>query len=360
MAMRSGNGGWCSRVAAGLIALAAAGVIGVGGEAEACSRVLWNHAGRGVYVGRNMDWFEDLRSNMWVLPRGMARDGATPVNPLRWTSRYGSFVITAYDGASCDGVNERGLAGHVLYLPETTVGPRDAARPGLSVSMWMQHLLDTCATVAEVAEVSRSEPFQLRMAVHEGSGKAGTIHLAFEDPTGDSVVLECIDGRVRVYHDRAHTVMTNQPTFDKQLENLRRYRGFGGQERLPGTHEPSDRFVRAAYYAKNLPTPGSEREAVAAVMSVMRNVSAPFGTSDPDRPNVSTTIWRTVYSLGTGVVYYDSVVSPNVFWVNTRELDYSPGAGVRRLTLVGNFDLHGDVTAKFEKAEMFTAMPAPE
>ncbi|HVL12077.1 MAG TPA: linear amide C-N hydrolase [Gemmata sp.] len=166
-------------------------------------------------------------------------------------------------------------------------------------------------------------------------------------------MLECIDGEIKVYHGREHTVMTNQPTFDKQLENLRQYRGFGGDKRLPGTHEPADRFVRGAYYVKNLPKPKSDREAVAAMMSVMRNVSAPFGVADPDRPNVSTTIWRTVTDLTNGVLYYDGVFSPQVFWVDTKKLKFDAGEPVRKLTVVGSFDLMGEASGKFEKAEMF-------
>jgi choloylglycine hydrolase len=52
-------------------------------QAQACSRALWNWPGLGVFVGRNLDWFEDAESNFWILPRGMEREGATPANPLR-------------------------------------------------------------------------------------------------------------------------------------------------------------------------------------------------------------------------------------------------------------------------------------
>lgn len=85
--------------------------------ATPCSRILWNDNGRSVIVGRNMDWFEDIRSNLWVLPRGMQRSGLAQVNPLLWTSKYGSVVITAYDVGTADGINEKGLAGHLLFLP---------------------------------------------------------------------------------------------------------------------------------------------------------------------------------------------------------------------------------------------------
>ncbi|MDT5173829.1 MAG: hypothetical protein QOG37_1080 [Mycobacterium sp.] len=70
--------------------------------------------------------------------RGRDRDGgslagATVVaeNPKRWTSRYGSLITTVYGIGTVDGLNERGLGVHALYLKSTDVGPRDPAKPGL-------------------------------------------------------------------------------------------------------------------------------------------------------------------------------------------------------------------------------------
>lgn len=338
-------------------ALAIVAVVASASAAFPCSRILWNDTGRSVLVGRNMDWFEDLKSNAWVLPRGMKRDGLAPKNPLAWTSKYGSLIITAYDAGTADGINEKGLACHFLYLPETSVAPRDEKVPGLSMSMWAQFYLDNFATVADAVKAVKDQPFQLLMAVEPTSKKPTTVHLALNDAAGDSAVLECIKGEVKVYHSRDYTVMTNQPTFDKQLENLKQYRGFGGDKRLPGTHEPADRFVRGAYYVKHLPKPKTDREAVAALMSVMRNVSAPFGIADPERPNVSTTIWRTVTDLSRGVLYYDGVFSPQVFWVDTKKLNFAEGQPVRKLTVVDNFDLAGEVSGQFKPAEMFRFLP---
>lgn len=328
--------------------------------ARPCSRVLWNDSGRNVLVGRNMDWFEDMKSNVWVLPRGMKRDGLAEKNPLKWTSKYGSLIVSAYDVGTADGVNEKGLGVHFLYLPETEVGKRDEAVPGLSMSMWAQYYLDRFATVDEAVKAIKTEPYQLRMAVEPTSKKPATVHLAINDATGDSAILECIKGELKVYHSREYTVMTNQPTFDKQQENLKQYRGFGGEKKLPGTHEPADRFVRGAYYVKNLPKPKSDREAVAAIMSVMRNTSAPFGVADPERPNVSTTIWRTVTDLSDRVLYYDGVFSPQVFWLDLKKLKFDETEPVRKLTVAGNFELMGEVSGKCEKAELFKFLPPVE
>lgn len=89
------------------------------------------------------------------------------------------------------------------------------------------------------------------------------------------------------------------------------------------------------------------------MMSVMRNVSAPFGVADPERPNVSTTVWRTVTDLSNRVLYYDSVLSPQVFWVDTKKIKFDADQPVRKLTLVDNFEHSGEVSGKFVRANMF-------
>ena len=94
-------------------------------------------------------------------------------------------------------------------------------------------------------------------------------------------------------------------------------------------------------------------ESAPVLMSVMRNVSAPFGIADPERPNVSATIWRTITDLTHGVLYYDGVQSPQVFWLETKKLKFDPAAGVRKLTVVDNFDLMGEVSGELAQAEMF-------
>lgn len=88
-------------------------------------------------------------------------------------------------------------------------------------------------------------------------------------------------------------------------------------------------------------------------MSVMRNVSAPFGIGEPDRPNASSTLWRTITDLSNGVLYFDSVFSPQVFWLETKKLNFKAGEPVRKLTVVDNFDLAGEVSGKLRKADMF-------
>jgi penicillin V acylase-like amidase (Ntn superfamily) len=45
-------------------------------SAGACTRVLYVGDDGLVIAGRSMDWNDDTRTNLWVFPHGMQRDGA--------------------------------------------------------------------------------------------------------------------------------------------------------------------------------------------------------------------------------------------------------------------------------------------
>ena len=77
--------------------------------ALACTRVLYVAKHGTIITGRSMDWGEDLQPNMWVLPRGMTRDGMGGKNSISWVSKYGSLVVSAYDIGTSEGMNEKGL-----------------------------------------------------------------------------------------------------------------------------------------------------------------------------------------------------------------------------------------------------------
>ena len=327
-------------------------------QALSCSRVLWNDNGQTVAVGRSMDWFEDMKTDLWAFSRGTQREGQAGNNSLKWTSKYGSLAATAYNSMTVDGINEKGLAVSPLWLAEADFGQRDESVPGLSFSLAAQYFLDNFASVAETVAFIRDARFQIVTGAMGSTGRKATAHLALADATGDSAVIEWLGSKPKIFHDRKYTVMTNSPTFDDQLANLKQYNGFGGDRDLPGSEQSPDRFVRAARYLHSLPKPQNRREAIAYLMSVMRNVSAPFGVSDPQRPNISTTRWRTVADLTNRVYYFESTVSPNVFWVSLDKLRLVKGSPVLKLDLQNGLDRTGDVSAQFKPSTSFRFLPA--
>jgi penicillin V acylase-like amidase (Ntn superfamily) len=287
-----------------------------------------------------------------VLPRGLAHDGGklgeavVAANPLRWTSKYGSLVTTVYGMGTADGMNERGLSGHMLYLPSTDFGPPDPAKPALQAGLWVQYLLDTAATVPEA--LALLDDVQLVMV--EAHGARTTVHLALEDASGDSSIIEFISGKQVVHHGRAFRVMTNDPPYDEQLELLKAhdFSKPSSDMPLPGNVNPRDRFARATYFLSMMPAPKTEREGVAAMFAIARNVSVPFGAPYKDF-GIYNTEYRTVSDDTEKRYFFELTTSPNVIWAELNKFDLQPGAPVMMLH-PDNIDLSGDVTAKFEKA----------
>jgi len=319
-----------------------------------CTRVLWVTADGHVYVGRTQDWTEKMNSTFRMYPRGISRIGAVKENPHRWTSKYGSLVLSGYDMGTHEGVNEKGLSAHILYLAgESDFGKRDPEKQGIGVMQWAQYFLDNFATVAEAVEAQKSIAFQIDPLILP-NGFPTLVHLSLEDRAGNSAIIEYIGGVAKIYTDRRYTVMTNEPTYDIQIENLKQYRTFGGDKPLPGERTPSDRFVRAAYYADNLPQPTSIGEGAAYMFSVIRNVSVPFGKPDPLKPNVSSTIFRSVIDLTSGRYYFESTYAPNVVWIDYSKLDFSKGMPEKELQVEKMiFMLNGDVSNKLQKTKPF-------
>jgi len=262
--------------------------------AQACTRLVYLGDDHSVITARSMDWKTDVATNLWVFPKGMQRTGEVGPSSVKWTSKYGSLIASGYDISTTDGVNEAGLAANVLWLVESEYPPFNKDKPGLSIAAWAQYVLDNFSTVAEAVEVLKTEPFNVVTAQVPGESRLATLHLSMSDASGDSAIIEYIDGKQVIHHSRKYQVMTNSPAFEAQLAMNAYWQAIGGTVMLPGTNRSADRFARASFYVNAVPKDQDARLSLASVFSVIRNVSVPYGITTPGEPNISSTRWRSV------------------------------------------------------------------
>jgi choloylglycine hydrolase len=324
--------------------------------ADACTRFVYHGANDEVITARSMDWKADIGTNLWVFPRGMKRSGEVGPNSIQWTSKYGSVIASGFDVSTTDGMNEPGLVANVLWLVESDYPTYNGKGPGLSLAAWAQYVLDNYATVDEAVDALAKEPFTVVTDKTPGEERLATVHLSLSDPSGDSAIIEYIGGKQIIHHSRNYQVMTNSPIFTEQLALDEYWKQIGGTVMLPGTNRASDRFARASFYVNAIPKSEEPNEAVASVFSVIRNVSVPYGISTPDQPNISSTRWRTVADQKRKLYFFESALTPNVFWVDLNKLDFSEGTGkVLKLDLGPN-QTHiysGMVDGDFKEAKPF-------
>lgn len=320
---------------------------------EACTRVVYQGKDNTVLTARSMDWKEDTRTNLWIFPRGMKRNGEIGKNPLEWTSKYGSVVASAYDICSTDGMNEKGLVANLLWLAESEYPQWDGKKPGLSIAAWVQYILDNFATVDEAVSYVEKGTFEVVSDMMPDRTRMATLHLSISDADGDNAIFEYIGGELKIHHDKSYQVMTNSPVFDQQLALNDYWKNIGGTTFLPGTNRAADRFVRASFYINAIPKVADTRTAVASVFSVIRNTSVPLGITTPNEPNISSTRWRTVSDQKNKVYFFESTIQPNVFWVNLQDVDFSEKAPVKMLDLVSGKTYAGNTAEQFVEAKPF-------
>ncbi|MBE9602333.1 linear amide C-N hydrolase [Pedobacter sp. MC2016-24] len=324
-------------------------------EAFACTRVVYKGPNGTVITARSMDWKDEIAANLWVFPRGIARSGEVGPQSLKWTSKYGSVISSAWDIATVDGLNEKGLVANVLWLVES-VYPKfepEGKKKGISISSWAQYVLDNFSTVSEAVNALKDEPFVVVSDYVPGTKKFTTLHLSISDATGDNAIFEYINGKLVIHHDAAYTVMTNSPVFGEQLALNNYWAGIPGTIMLPGTNRAADRFVRASYYINAIPQTEDTRIAVASVFSVIRNCSVPFGISSEAEPNISSTRWRSVADHKNKTYYFENVLTPGTFWVDLNKFDLQAGAKAMKLALKQNMTFNGEANSNFKVSEPF-------
>ncbi|WP_293317332.1 linear amide C-N hydrolase [Microcoleus sp. PH2017_15_JOR_U_A] len=337
-----------------------------------------------VVTGRNMDWATPLESEIWAFPANMKRQGGTYNLPFTWTSKYGSVITSALNGATTDGINTEGLVANLLFLAESEYDrePQNPPLPTMSTAAWTQYVLDSFGTVEEAVKAMEGDNlFQMNAPSIPGSDKKSTVHLSISDATGDSAIFEYVGGALKIHHGKDYIVMTNSPIYEKQLAINEYWEKKDGMIVLPGTNNASDRFARASFYLSAVPRDhiNDVRTAIATTFSIIRNAAVPVGLMvDPDKPNLASTLWSTVSDHKNLVYYYANTRSASVCWIDLKELKLGEGSGVRKIdmleevntlewsekpkkpVIIEKWELGGDLTQEFVPAVPFEFLPHPE
>ncbi len=306
-------------------------------RSRACTRVVYIGDGKdNVITGRTLDWKEDIPSNLYVFPRGIARRSDKGTNTLNWISKYGSVSNVGYDLGVNEGMNEKGLVVNLLYLPGTSYTYTDGTpdnRLLMSSSLWAQYVLDNFATVSEAVQSLSKDVFRIDAPPMPG-GSVATLHMAISDLSGNSAIVEYLDGKISIHEGKEYQVLTNAPPYDRQLAVNEYWQQVGGMNMLPGTNRSYDRFARASFYINAVPKNADHAMALAGVFGVIFNCSVPVGISLPDNPEISSTRWRSVADQGRLTYYYGTTLNPSIMWVNLDEFMLTPGSPIMKLDII--------------------------
>jgi len=344
--------------------------------ADACTGLMLRNADGTVSHGRTVEFGIPLEFDLAVVPRGYNFVGETPLGEGKtWTSKYGALGVIVFGNLGImDGINEKGLAIGAFYFPtaaeyaKTTAANQAQSMSAIDFSNW---ILTSFASVDEVRKAVEAGDAIVAPTLLQGWPQTvQPFHWVVYDKSGKSLVIEPVGGKL-VLHDNPLGVLTNSPTFDWHMTNLRNYialdplgaspvkidnttfQSFGmgdGMLGLPGDFTPTSRFVRAAVFASTATPAKDSTQGIFSGFHLLNNFDIPVGAVRAKSGNTAETdqTLLTVMRDPQGLRYYYKtyddqtvrVVDLNKFDLDAKEVRKLPTAG--KQTVI-------DMSAKFEK-----------
>jgi len=244
--------------------------------------------------------------------------------PMSWVSKYGSITFN-YQGLEFPdgGMNEAGLVFQEMTMLKTEY-PSDDAKAGIFMVLWIQYIIDTCATVDEVITSARS------VAIDGWSW-----HFFAADAAGNSAVIEFLDGKAVIHTGEAlpHAVLCNS-TYTDELGLLDEYEGFGGTTPLDTEKQEID-----GRFAKGVTLLG--RYSATTQVSPMAYA---WGILDAMSPGFTQS--AQVYDVTNRRIEFRTSLATKIKSISFSDFDF--GCDRPAMVLDLNTDLEGDVSAKLE------------
>jgi choloylglycine hydrolase len=337
----------------------------------ACTGITIKPRDGSVIFARTLEFAVDIQSNVIIVPRGMEYIGTAPGDRpgFRWKSRYGIVGANAFGlPVTVDGLNEKGLSVGLFYFPGfpkyEDVKAEDA---GKALAPWELgvFLLGTCSDVNEVVAAARS--VHVGAAVQKDMGFVPPVHYIATDATGKSVVLEYTDGELKI-HANPFGVITNSPTFDWHMTNLRNYvtisarniekidlagneiKGLGqgsGMLGLPGDFTPPSRFVRAVAFSRTALPVERAKDGVLQAFHILNQFDIPNGAArgiEHGKEVADYTQWTTAADLKNLRYYFRTYDNSRIRMVDLKAMDLD-AKSIRTILMKGEEQIE-DVSVK--------------
>jgi choloylglycine hydrolase len=334
-------------------------------SATACTGIRLTAADGTVVQARTLEFGIEMDSNVIVVPRGFERVGTTPDGKpgLRWSTKYASVGANGVGlPIMLDGVNEKGLAAGLFYFPGTAGYMRYAeADAGKTLAPWElgSWMLENFATVEEVK--TALSKVVVPKVVLKAWGFCPGVHYVVTDATGAAIVVEYVGGQLHVY-DNPLGVITNNPSFDWHMTNLRNYikfsptnapplqlggvtlSGFGegtGMLGMPGDFTPPSRFVRAVAYSYSAVPTKTGEEVVLQAFHLLNNFDIPKGSirsgEKDSHGNVMAdqTLWTSVCDLKAKKFYFRTYANSQIRSVDLNAMAVD-GGEIQTISMQGD------------------------
>ncbi len=267
----------------------------------------------------------------------LTEEGKNPSTAL-WISRYGSVTINNFGKDFIDGgINEAGL--YIWEMNEEAEYPQNKKLPKIVHMNWMQYVLDNYSTTEEV--IKSASEFQI---------DGWTWHYFISDRYGNSASLEFLKGEVVVHKGETMPVpaLFNM-TYDREMELLKYYKGFGGQYEIDYKNPEVTRFAKTARMLEEY----KGEDPKDYCLNMLKNITV-YETPD----------WSVLIDAKKGMFYFKTFLNPELKFFSLNQIDFSNNTPCQVLDI--NVKNGGDVFTQFvpfttkQMKDMIDLLPIPD
>lgn len=289
------------------------------------------------YFGRNMDINYKFGERVVVTPRNFSFKFRRAGTMTRHLAMIGMAAVQEGYPLYAEAVNEKGLGmagllfdGNAFY-PDTL----DSSKSNVSPFEIIPWIVGKCSTVDEAKKLLSAThitdiPFSEELPLTP-------LHWHIAD-RNSSIVVESVKDGLKIY-DNPVGVMTNNPQFCSQLENLGNYLNLTvdtpksvftekagispfsnglGSVGLPGDYSSSSRFVRAAYLKLNSVCGENEQESISQFFHILNSVFVPDGCVRLPKDDYNVTTYSSCINADKGIFYYNTYYNNQITAVDMR------------------------------------------
>ncbi|AWB09480.1 penicillin amidase [Thermodesulfobium acidiphilum] len=326
----------------------------IGSMAFGCTAVVLH--GKDIIAARNFDW-TDGHALVARHERGIKKEADflqdnddDDFKSAEWTSKYGSITFDVVETSllygqisiPVDGMNEKGLWVSSLWLDDNdgkAISNLDFKK--VSINNWelIEYLLDNCADVDDALTAIKN----IQIINFNYADMLVNLHYIMADSSGNTAIVDILpDSRVIIYKNPELDILTNN-FYQSSLDNLKRYKGFGGKLNFPKDAEANseNRFVKAAILYNDMKI--YHKDSICGAFKIMRETAQ---NDIGELPYEGITQWTVGYDLTKKEIYWYSRTKNAKKFIKLSDIDFSKPQKIKPLDI--NDVLVGDTTDYFK------------
>lgn len=299
------------------------------------------------YFGRTLDYEFSYNEEITITPRTYEFKFRNKDSINNHYAIIGMAYVAENYPLYYDAINEKGLGMAGLnFVGNAYYNEHEEGKDNIAQFEFIPWILSQCATVKEAKVLI--EKINILNVSFNAQLPLAQLHWIIAD-VEESITIEAVKEGIKVYENPVG-VLTNNPTFDKQLFALNNYinlsnksprnifatdlklqqysRGMGAIG-LPGDLSSQSRFVRATFVKMNSVSTDEENESVSQFFHILNSVDQQRGCCQLDDGKYEITIYTSCCNATKGIYYYTTYNNHQITAVNMHKEDLNVNQLIR-------------------------------